>query len=249
MSVLSALQLTCTYSLRGSLPLHCSMVRALHDTFKRSLQPLLSRYKQHTPSSPTHLQLWIRLTPQQLRHLRANSFSIYIASIIVVTNLRPPATPQHTDRDSQLDPVCTMTRILNIPIGFLHYLHSLLVSPSHSSIVPALTFGHQHCALVSRVLYTVTTSALLCTNYLHIVSRRSQTSLVRTPQPPIPHGQPCYHHLVVNPVTITSRSTLLPGPHGQINHQSPVHLDQPSHQHLDHLGSTSSTSCRHLTFT
>ena len=113
--VLSALQLTCTYSLQGSLPLHCPTVRALHDTFQRSLQPLSSRYKQH---------------------------------IIVVTNLRPLTTPRHTTRDSRHDPVCIMTWTLNIPTRFLQYLHTLLVSPSHSSIVPALTFGHQHCALL-----------------------------------------------------------------------------------------------------
>ena len=161
----------------------------------------------------THMQLWIPLIPRHLHHFRAISFSIYIASIIVVTSLRPPATSQHTTRDSQLDPVCAMTRILNIPTRFLQYLHTLLVSPSHSSIVPALTFGHQHCVLVSRVLYTVTTSASLYNNYLHIVSRRSQTSLVRSPQAPTPRGQSYQLQYMSPQLGYTSNiiMTLVPG--------------------------------------
>jgi len=211
---------TCTYQ-------HRSVNPRLLNTARHLVRFLGFTHSAHTgpisSSAYPHLQP-ARVAPYALPMVRGHHMSREtvaptsdIAPIIVVANSRPLATPRHT-RDSQLDPVCTMTRILNNPTRFPRYYHSLLVSPSHSSVVPALTFDHQHCALVSRILYTITTLASRYTNYLHIVPYQSPTSLVRSPQTPSSRGQPCHQHHAVNTVTSTTRST-----------HSTVLLDQLSH--------------------
>lgn len=181
-----------------------------------SRQPV--SYSVHHP----HLQP-ARVAPYALPMVRAHHMSREtvaptsdIAPIIVVASSRPLTTPRHT-RDSQLDPVCTMTRILNNPTRSVPSVLSLLVGLSVPFLgrsrahlrPPALRRGIAHTLHHHNIGFALhqlpAHRASSVTNVTRAVS--SNTSITRSTLSPAPRGQHCHQYHAVNSFASASRST------------------------------------------